>query len=351
MSTPVSTPGQAVAGRPLRQAGLQACAVRRVAVAALLVAACLLPFGVSGYVLFQLTMVLIYALALLGLNLLTGFNGQISLGHGAFYAIGGYTTAILLDHGWLPYWAAVPAGGAVCLLAGYLFGLPASRLGGLYLALATFALAIATPQLLKYRAFEAWTGGTQGIILDKPDPPFGLPLDADQWMYLVCLAVVAPMTVVVRNLLRGRTGRALVAIRDHPLAAQAMGIDIAWYKSATFGISALYTGLAGGLGAIATGFVSPDSFPVFLSISLLVGIVVGGIASIPGALFGAVFIEFVPTLVDQVSKAAPWALYGAVLIGFMYVMPTGVAGLLQRLGRRLGTARAHPSANNREEPE
>jgi branched-chain amino acid transport system permease protein len=324
---------------PVTFAGLSLRAWQALGVALVLVGACVLPFTTSSYHLFQLTMVLVYAIALLGLNILTGFNGQVSLGHGAFYAIGAYTTAILLDNTAIPYWATLPIAGIVCLGAGFLFGLPALRLEGLYLALATFALAVATPQLLKFRGFEKWTGGVQGIVIDKPSAPAGVPLDSDQWLYFVCLAVTVPMFLIGWNLLRGRTGRAIVAIRDHPIAAASMGIDTAMYKSLTFGVSAMYTGIAGALGALAAQFVSPDSFSVFLSISLIVGLVVGGIASIGGVLFGAAFIVFVPNIADQISKAAPWAIYGIFLIGFMYVLPTGVAGGVKRLGsllRRVG---------------
>ncbi len=217
---------------------------------------------------FQLTLALAYAIALLGLNMLTGYNGQISLGHGAFYAIGAYTAAILMDRFGVPYWLTLPAAAAVCLVAGFLFGLPALRLEGLYLALATFALALATPQLLKSKHVEQWTGGVQGIVILKPDAPFGLPLDQDQWLYFFTLAVAALMFLLAWNLLRGRIGRALVAIRDHPIAAEAMGVDISLYKALTFGVSAMYTGVGGALGAIAVQFVAPDSFTLFLSITL-----------------------------------------------------------------------------------
>jgi branched-chain amino acid transport system permease protein len=309
---------------------------RRLGLAALLLIACLVPFILTPYQTFQATMVLVYAVALLGLNILTGYNGQISLGHGAFYAIGAYTTAILIDQSVVPYWATIPIAGLVCLLAGFLFGLPATRLTGLYLALATFALAVAAPQILKYHGFEPWTGGSQGIILDKPSAPDFLPLNGDQWLYFVSLIVTVPMFVAGRNLLHGRTGRALVAIRDHPIAAASMGIDTSFYKSMSFGVSAAYTGVAGALGALAAGFVSPDSFVIFLSITLLVGMVVGGVGSIAGAFFGAAFIEFVPNVADQISKAAPWAIYGVFLIGFMYLMPAGVAGVIRNWANRLG---------------
>ena len=308
--------------------------------------ACALPFVVSDYRLFQLTMVLVYAIALLGLNVLTGFNGQISLGHGAFYAIGAYAAAIAMEHAGLPYWATIPLAGLVCGVAGFLFGLPALRLEGVYLALATFALGLALPQLLKYKHFEEWTGGVQGLVILKPDAPFGLPLNADQWLYFFALAIAIVLFAVAYNLLRGRVGRAIVAIRDHPIAAQAMGIDTALFKSLTFGVSALFTGVAGALGAIAVQFVAPDSFGFFLSIIFLVGSVIGGVASIQGAIWGALFIQFVPNVADRISKAAPWAIYGLAMLAFVYLMPSGVAGGIALLRAELvaprrGRAEAH----------
>jgi len=307
---------------------------RSIAIAILLVAACVLPLLVSNFRVFQFTMVLVYAIVLLGLNMLTGYNGQISLGHGAFYAIGAYTAAILMDRFGAPYWLTVPVAAAVCLVAGFLFGLPALRLEKVYLALATFALGVALPQILKSKGLEHWTGGVQGIVITKPDAPFGLPLSADQWIYFFPLSVTVAMFVLAVNLLRGRIGLAMVAIRDHPLAASAMGIDIAMYKSLTFGVSAMYTGVGGARGAIAVQFVAPDSFTAFLSIAFLVGIVVGGLATIEGAIFGAIFIQFVPNVADQVSKAAPWAIYGIVLIASMYLMPGGVSGVIRQAWRR-----------------
>jgi len=295
-----------------------------------------LAFVASDYRLFQLTMVGVYAVAILGLALVTGFNGQISLGHGAFYAVGAYVTAILMSHYAVPYWATLPASAAICAVLGFLIGLPALRLGGLYLALTTFALAVATPQLLKYKAFEDWTGGVQGLVLDKPDPPFDLPLNADQWLYLLTLGVGAVLFVLAGNLVRGRIGIAMRAVRDHPLAAEATGIDVALFKTRTFAVSAMFTGIAGSLGAIAVGFVAPDSFTVLLSITLFVGLLVGGVASIAGPVFGGLFIAFLPNVAEEISKAAPGAVYGVVLIAFLYLLPSGVAGGLGRLFSRAG---------------
>ena len=315
--------------------------------AIVLAAACTLPFLVSGYRTFQFTLVLIYSIALLGLNILTGFNGQISLGHGAFYAIGAYCTAILIDQAGMPYWATLPISGAVCLLVGFLFGLPALRLEGLYLALATFALGVSLPQLLKYHHFEKWTGGVQGIVIAKPSAPewltgMGVELKQDQWLYFFTLAVAVVMFVLAWNLLRGRVGRALVAIRDQHIAAEAMGVNNAIYKSLAFGVSAMYTGIAGALSACAIQFVAPDSFNIFLSITLLIGIVIGGLASISGAIYGALFIQFVPNIADDISKAAPWAIFGLFLIAFVYVMPMGIAGAVRMAMARLLRKRQNP---------
>ena len=168
-----------------------------IVLAVLLLVAVALPFVVSNYRTFQFTLVLVYAIALLGLNMLTGYNGQISLGHGAFYAIGAYCTAVLMDRFGVPYWLTLPVCGAVCLLVGFLFGLPALRLEGLYLALATFALGVSLPQLLKYHQFEKWTGGVQGIVIQKPEAPFGLPLKPDQWLYFFTLAVALVLIIGV----------------------------------------------------------------------------------------------------------------------------------------------------------
>ncbi|RYF67967.1 MAG: branched-chain amino acid ABC transporter permease, partial [Comamonadaceae bacterium] len=241
--------------------------------------------------------------------------------------------AILMDKFGFPYWATIPVAGLVCLVAGFLFGLPALRLEGLYLALATFALGVAMPQILKHNSLEHWTGGSMGVVIAKPDAPAGIPLSQDQWLYFFTLFWAVLLFFCAWNLLRGRIGRALVAIRDQPIAAQAMGVNTALYKSLTFGVSAFYTGVAGALASIAVQFVSPDSFSIFLSLALVVGVVVGGLASISGALYGALFIQFIPNVADQISKAAPWALYGVFLIGFMYLMPSGVAGLIQVIRR------------------
>ncbi len=305
---------------------------------------------ISNFAFLQLSLMIVYAIAVLGLNLLTGFNGQISLGHGAFFAVGAYTAAILIDQADWPFWATLPMAALACFIAGYLFGLPALRLEGHYLALATFALAVAVPQILKYRHLEPFTKGVQGINIFKADPPFGLPLSGDQWMFLVVLAVAIVMFWAARNLLDSRIGRALRAIRDQPLVADTMGINSSHYKAVTFGISALFTGVAGALHAIIFEFVSPDSFRFELSIAILVGAVVGGIASLPGAVIGGVFVQAIEKYADALTKKIsatvnlplelqPWTIYGIALIILIYMMPTGVAGGIGSLWRQIKRSR------------
>ncbi|HTC05736.1 MAG TPA: branched-chain amino acid ABC transporter permease, partial [Xanthobacteraceae bacterium] len=226
-----------------RYGGLGAGVWRWIGALALIALAAALPFTVSNYHVFELTLVMIYAIAVLGLNILTGYNGQISLGHGGFFAAGAYTAAILMHRYGVPYWATLAPAGLVCFALGVLFGLPALRFEGPYLALVTLAMAVATPQLLKY--FDSWTGGQQGINLVKVQPPPGLGIDHDRWLYLVVLVVLLLAMRVAANMLNGRTGRAFVAIRDHPIAAAAMGIDVARYKTLAFGTSTSLTGIAG----------------------------------------------------------------------------------------------------------
>jgi branched-chain amino acid transport system permease protein len=311
---------------------------RAIALALLLAGAAALiapAFLLSPFRLFQLTLAAGYAVAILGLNLVTGYNGQISLGHGAFYAAGAYATAILMTHFDWPFWATLPVAGLASGALGYAVGFPALRLGGLYLALTTFSLAVAVPQLLKHRVVEDWTGGVQGLFITKPDPPAFLPVEADQWLYLTTLAVAAALFLAARNLVRGRIGRAMRAIRDHPVAAEAAGMDLAAVKTRTFAASAALTGLAGALGAVAVEFVAPDSFTVMLSITLFVGMVVGGAASIGGAVVGGLFIVFVPNLAESISKAAPGAIYGVLLILLLFVLPGGAAGIGRLVAARL----------------
>jgi branched-chain amino acid transport system permease protein len=307
----------------------------------LLAAMAAAPFFLDGFRLFQLSSALTYAIALLGLNLLIGFSGQISLGHGAFMALGAYAAALLMLRLGFPYWAAIPAAALICLIAGLLIGLPALRFEGHYLALSTFALAVAAPQLLKARALEAYTGGVGGYVLKKPDVPGGLPVSQDTWLYGLSVVLFVASFVFVRNLVRGRVGRALIALRDHPTAATCMGIDTAFFKTMAFGLAAFFAGLAGAYGAVLVQYVSPDSYSIMLSISLLVGVVIGGLGLPAGALYGALFIQFVPDVAESFSKSAPWAIYAVFVILVAVALPSGIAGIFRAVVSRLArTGRA-----------
>jgi branched-chain amino acid transport system permease protein len=316
----------------------------------------LFPDVVSDYRLFLVSTMIIAAIAVLGLNLLTGFNGQISLGHGAFYAVGAYTAAVLMDHLNMPYWATLPCAAVVSFMVGYLFGLPALKLEGHYLALATFALALAVPQILKYKWLEGLTGGVQGIVLSKPEVPFGLPLNEDQWLYYYCLVVMVALYWAAANILNSRSGRAMMAIRDQYMAADTMGIDTALYKTVTFGISAAYTGVAGALSASAIAFVAPDSFNFFLSIKFLIGLVVGGVGSLAGSVVGGIFYVLVDNSAQALSTfvkndlglpfdLSAYTVFGVILIVLMYLMPMGIVGGVYYLVRSMRS----PGAKAREQ--
>jgi len=346
----------------------------------------LLPSFISEFRAQQFAYVGIYMIALLGLNLLTGITGQISLGHGAFMLIGGYTTAILISNQDPPLellghqfqgdvqdlWT-IPLAGLVAGTVGFLFGFPALRLTGLYLALATFAVAVAAPGIVK--KYEGFTGGVTGInMFESPrltgvartDPItfestgegvsfLGITIGSfNDWLYFLSWTLALVLFALAWLLLRGRFGRSLRAVRDSELAAASSGINLATYKTLAFGISAFYAGVAGSLLAIATTFVNPDTFPIALSIFLLVGVVVGGLGSLWPLVFGAIFIhfmqiewaqrveavipDFLPLLgdIDTDAAGAPAVAFGVILILIMLIAPGGAAGLLRRL-RALGS--------------
>ena len=284
-----------------------------------------IPFVLKNFYIFQITLAIIYAIAILGLNLLTGFNGQFSLGHSAFYAIGAYTAAIMMEnmrHQLCLDACRSPA--IVCFVFGFLFGLPALRLEGIYLALATFALAdrhAAGAEIHRWSstgpaACRASSSSSRTRRSACRSAPTSGSISSRSRSAIV-------MYVCAVNLVNSRTGRALMAIRDNPIAASAMGINISLYKSLTFGVSALYTGVAGALGAIAIAFVAPDSFTFVLAVALFVGLVVGGVGWIPGTLVGGFFVLFVPNIAERVSKGLAGAVYGVILLLIIYLMPSG----------------------------
>ncbi|UPK29965.1 branched-chain amino acid ABC transporter permease [Bradyrhizobium sp. 195] len=308
-----------------------------ISILALLILLIVPPFA-KNFVVFQMTMLLIYGLAVLALNILTGGSGQFSLGQSAFYAIGAYGTAMMMEHLNIGYALSLPAAGILCFGIGFLFGQPALRLSGVYLALATFALATAMPQLLKL-VLEQWTGGVQGLVVTKPDAPFGLPMSQDMWLYYFTLIVTLTIYIFSVNLLRSRSGRAFLAIRDNEIAASAMGVNVALYKTLAFGVSAGITGVAGGLGAIAVQFVAPDSYTIVLAISLFLGMVVGGVGWLPGSFVGAAFIIFVPNMAEAISKGLSGAVFGALLFLVIFLVPGGAREIGEIADRLAGKIR------------
>ena len=290
----------------------------------------------------------VFFIAIVGLNILTGYTGQISLGHGALMAIGGYTTAALAVHEhWRDVWT-IPLAGLAAGIVGFLIGLPALRLSGLYLALATFAFAVAMPSLLK--KFSGLTGGGQGLRLLEQAPLqvtglsgsvtiLGYSTTQNHFLYYLTWAIGLVGFVVAWLILRGRLGRTFRAVRDSEIAAASAGIDLARAKTLAFTISGVYAGVAGALLAIQDEIVNPLSFTFLLSILLLVGTVVGGLGSLPGMVLGAFFVQYLPDLSTRVSSAqgVPDFVYGAAIILVMLLLPSGAGGLLRRLAGPLTT--------------
>jgi branched-chain amino acid transport system permease protein len=291
----------------------------------------------------------VYFIAILGLNIVTGYTGQISLAQGAFMAIGGYTTAILVvDHGVRDLWT-IPIAALVAGLAGFLVGIPALKLSGLYVALATFGLAVAMPDILGWDKLDRLTkSGHEIQLFNSPDligkgfadvELLGHTLTFTRAMYYLTWAIGLVLLVVAWLVLRGGPGRAFRAVRDSELAATSSGVNIAAYKTLAFAMSAAYAGVAGSLLVMAVAFADPNSFPAKISLTILVGAVVAGLGSLWGVLVGAAFVQFLPDAAVHISKAqgVPDTVYGAALILIVLLLPTGFAGGLRRVFSPLTT--------------
>jgi branched-chain amino acid transport system permease protein len=302
-------------------------------VAAVLLGALAVPFNSSPALNGDLTLALAYAVAAAGLGLLVGYGGRVSLGHGAFFAVGAYAAAALRAKTDLPWLLGLPAAAAAGFLLGLLVGLPALRLRGIYLALVTLALAVAAPPVIK-RA-EPLTGGVSGLAVPPPPVPGWLAVDPDQWLYLLSLAVAVVVLGLAANLTRGRLGRTLLAIRDGERAARTAGVDVARVATLLFACAGAFAAVGGALFAYALGFVAPESFTLLLSFTLLSAVVVGGLGTVGGAVLGALFVVFVPRYAGDVDQALTGVVYGATLIAVVYLLPGGAAGLLRRLRRVL----------------
>jgi len=301
------------------------------------------PFGTDPYVVYLINLSCVATVAALGLNLLTGFTGQISLGHAAFFAIGAYCTAILSSEFGMPYWLCLPASGFFAAFTGLLLGIPCLRLKGLYLAMATMSFGVVVEYVVI--TWEGVTKGVRGIGIPTPKV-FGYPLDSNEKLYYFLLAVTAIAVVAATNLVRTRIGRAFIAIRDRDIAAEVMGVNLTKYKVMAFAIGSFYAGVAGGLYAYLMHYIHPEHFTFLLSVQYLAMIIVGGLGSILGSVFGAVFItiipEFIKGLADLLTLAIPalqdkyddgWniAAFGLLIMLFLIFEPKGLFGIWIRV--------------------
>ncbi|MBU0515043.1 MAG: branched-chain amino acid ABC transporter permease [Proteobacteria bacterium] len=299
---------------------------------ALLAAVLLLPFLTDDYLLSQFTFIFMFSIAAIGLMLLTGYTGQISLGHAAFFAIGSYTSAILTNNG-VPFVLALPAAGLMAGLMGIIIGLPALRLSGLYLAIATMGFAFIVEEVLS--RWESLTNGNQGMTVE-PASIGPLVLESEIRQYYLALVILCLAVGAAKNLLRSPVGRALIAIRDSEVAAQAVGVNLAKFKTMAFAISAAFTGIAGGLYAHKLFHINPESYTILVSIELLAMIIIGGLGTIPGAILGAAFVILLPQLIAAAKDFLPdWlanqtglepAIYGLMIVLFIIFEPQGIYG-------------------------
>jgi branched-chain amino acid transport system permease protein len=309
----------------------------------LLVAALAIPFVTADYRTYQFTLLAIYAVIVLGLNILTGYAGQISLAHGAFVLVGAYLTGMLLtgtiyDLTLHPV-LAVLASGVVAALVGVLIGIPALRLHGPYLAVVTLGLAIAMPIILKSKYLDDYTLGAHGILVQKPMPPdgfFAQNLFPAEWQYFVMLLPAALMIYLAWNIRRSRVGRAFIALRDSEAGAQMAGVNTSMYKVMAFAVSAFYAGIGGGMLVLMIGFVSPDTFGLIDSINFLTAMVIGGLGSILGAVLGGAFLAFQGEINTRLAEITPQgqnlrgAVFGVLLILLIVFAPGGIVGIIRR---------------------
>ena len=298
----------------------------------LLLAVLLAPLAMDEFYLGELALVYIYAIAGIGLMVLVGYTGMVSLGHAAFLAIGAYAHTWFLSHGW-PLPLALLKASLITALIGAIVGLPAMRMTGIYLAIATLAFAVIVEQVIVH--WESVTGGFRGMMVPRPEF-LGVDLGGSTAFYFLCLVILLASLLLALNILRGPTGRAMTAVRDSEISAQSMGIHLARTKSISFAISAGFTGLAGGLLAHKMGYLAPDAFTILISIQLLLMVVVGGLGSLHGVLYGAIFIgllpqgialmrDSLPPVIGQMPGLEP-GIFGLILILFLIYEPLGIYG-------------------------
>ncbi len=308
----------------------------------LMVMLSILPFVVGQYFLYIASLIGIAVIGVLGLNILSGFTGQISLGHSAFVAIGAYSSTLLSLKLGIPFWLALPVAGLITALSGLIIAIPCLRLRGLYLAIATFAFYFIVEYVIVH--WDNLTNGTGGLTVPEPTV-LGLAIDSDIKLYFIILILMICSLAFAKNLIRTEVGRAFIAIRDNDIAAEVIGVDITKYKIYSFMICSFYAGVAGSLYAITLSFIGPEHFSFLMTIEYLAMALVGGIGTISGSIFGAIFMTLLPEgirlLRDALSADYPFlvtrladlqsSLYGLVIIFFLIFEPTGLFGLWVRV--------------------
>jgi branched-chain amino acid transport system permease protein len=314
--------------------------VHRLPLILALIAGCAFPFLVEGYTVYTFTRLLALAIAIAGVSLLTGVAGLFSIGQSAFFAIGAYTVGVAGQQFGLHPYLAIPTSAVIGGLLGFGFGWPAARLGAVHLALLTWGLAVSIPRLLKSTILDQWTGGTQGIYLERPGAPGWTGLTEDQWWWFVTLVTLIIVFWLLRNLIEGRMGRAMMAARDQPFAASSMGINVTYIRAMAFAISGAVTAIAGAITGLLDDYVAPDAYSVFFSITLLVGAVAGGIDRLRGAFIGALTLAVLKAVSEGLAVYVTIPLYGIVLIALILAAPRGVAPVLDKIWdwmlRRMG---------------
>lgn len=306
------------------------------------------PWLFPQYRLDRLTLSLVYGVSTIGLVVLTGRAGQLSMGHSAFFGLGAYAVAILLSRELAPLWLALLGAAIITGVSGWLFGKPALRLSGFNLAIVTAALAIVFPLLIQ--RFTGLTGGHAGLAVPPQHAPWGLALSPVSWIYMVTVVVTVLAVAFGWLLTRGRLGRALDAVRLNEATAEANGIDVAGYKQAAFAISAGYAGIGGGLYAAAVGYIAPEAFGLLLNLTFLAAMLAGGSRYLSGAIVGGLLVQAVPELAGEVSQALTQVIFGVVLIIVITVAPRGImgAGVVERGRKWLAGIRPGSMANQSE---
>lgn len=299
--------------------------------AVVLAAAIVAPFVLSSFATFQLATTFSYAPAVLGLVVITGLAGQLALGNGAFFALGAYATAILVQTYDFPYWATFPIAGLLSLVLGVLIGIPSLRLRGHFLAALTLTIAVAAPQIIKH--FSSLTGGVRGINVVLPDPPEWLGIDATERSYYVALFVTVLCFIATYGVRNSRVGRALIAIQQNELVATSLGINVARMKVFAFGFSTLLAGFGGSCFTVTVGYVAPENFTIGLACLLIIGLVIGGKTSEWGAVIGSLFIVLLPLYAGRIDPALSGLCFAVAVILTILLLPGGLVSLPARLTR------------------